>query len=135
MNEKPELLERNDVTVFKRDVNQNNTSISNSGNDNTVSDEVKYLDNSIDDEGKSTKIFYEQDNNDFQVDISDDFYEYNLEEENSTNKNSMTSTSGPFEDDSFLGALGSNSLKLTPEEVSSNAVMVEQMLEDHNKSK
>lgn len=128
LDEKPELLERNDVSVFKRNIDQNYTSVS---NNNMNRDEKR------EDKGDSTTTTFQKDTNEFQVDISDDFYEYlgDPGEKNKTDRSSTTPRSAKFENDIFLGSLGVNSFKLTPEEISSNAVKVEQMLEDYNSSK
>lgn len=136
LDEKPEILERNDVTVFKREV-YHDTSVSNSGNDNMNSDDEKDLKNNTEDKGYSTTITFEQDRNEFQVNISDDFYEYigDPGEENETDQRSTIYKSGEFEDSTFLGALGSDSFKLAPEEVYTNSVKVEEMLEDYNSSR
>lgn len=101
------------------------------------SEKEKYVENSNEDKDYLTTETFEEDTNEYQVDISDDFYEYlgDPGEENKTAQSSTTSKSEDYEDGAFLGALGLNSLKLTPEEISSNAVLVEQKLEEYNSSR
>lgn len=136
VDEKPEVLERNDVSVFKRDVNQNHSSVNDNHNDNMKRDVQKYLENSTEGEDLANKDV-KSDTSQFQVNVSDDFYEYigDPGEQDHKTDESLSSPEREEFEDMFMGSNGFYNFKLAPEEISANAVMVEQKLDEYNSIK
>lgn len=125
--EKPEVLERNDVSVFKRDIKRKHNVRSNDNYNHTTKRDVeKYLESSEEHGGDPV-----QNADIIEINTIEDFDDGPEDREHTTDGYKTTPNGEEFSDYVFLGS-NSNIFKLTPEEISKNAILVEQMLKNHN---